>query len=150
MHTPINHHLRPMYRTLSALSGAYLLGYGIVGLVQTRGVPAFSRDQAEWVLGLRTNPAFATFCIVLGAALVLGQLVGRNVGHYVNLGTSVVLMVVGTAGMAFMQTDANVLALSMVNVIVLYSLAIVLGTAGLYDKTGTSESAADEEALRRG
>jgi hypothetical protein len=50
--------------------------------------------------------------------------------------------------MLVMQTDANVFAFSMVNVIMVYVAAIALGTAGLYDKTGTAESAEEEEALR--
>jgi Na+/melibiose symporter-like transporter len=147
-HIPINHHLRPLYRALAVLVGAYLLVYGIAGFVRTSGRPFFTQDETEWVLGLRTNPAFALICAVAGAVILLSQMIGRNLGHFVNLTLSVVFAVIGTLAMLVLQTDANVLAMSMVNVIVVYLAAIALGTAGLYDKTGTPESAEAEEAFR--
>jgi hypothetical protein len=147
-HIPINHHLRPLYRALSVLVGAYLLVYGVVGIAETGGRPPFTQDEAEWVLGLRTNPAFAFICAGAGMIILVTQIIGRNLGHFANLGLAVVFAVIGTLEMLVIQTDANVLAFSMVNVIMVYVAAIALGTAGLYDKTGTAESAKEEEALR--
>jgi hypothetical protein len=114
-HFPINHHLRPVYRALSALIGAYLLVYGVVGFVQTSGRPAFTQDQAEWVMGLRTNPAFALICALSGAVILVSQVLGRNLGHFVNYVVAAVFVLIGTLSMLVMQTDANVLAFSMVN-----------------------------------
>jgi hypothetical protein len=147
-HIPINHHLRPLYRALSVLVGAYLLVYGVVGIAQTSGRPPFTQDEAEWVLGLRTNPAFAFICAAAGMIILVTQIIGRNLGHFANLALSVVFAIIGTLQMLVMQTDANILAFSMVNVIMVYSAAIALGTAGLYDKTGTVESAKAEEQYR--
>jgi hypothetical protein len=147
-HIPINHHLRPLYRTLAVLIGAYLLVYGVVGIAQTSGRSPFTQDEAEWVLGLRTNPAFAFICAAAGLIILVTQAAGRNLGHFANLGFSIVFAVIGTLSMLVLQTDANVFAFSMVNVIMVYVASIVLGTAGLYDKTGTAESAEAEEAYR--
>lgn len=150
MHIPVNHHLRPVYRAIALLVGAYFVVYGIIGFARTSGQDFFTRDDAEWVLGLRTNAAFAILSIVVGAVLVLANLVGRNVDSTVNMGMSILLGVVGTALLTVMQTDLNVFAFSMVNVIVVYSAAIILGTAGLYGKVGTAEHATTEDALRHG
>ncbi|HTJ38400.1 MAG TPA: DUF4383 domain-containing protein [Dactylosporangium sp.] len=147
-HFPINHHLRPLYRLLSAVAGLYMLVFGVVGLVQTSGAEFFTRDEAEWVLGLRTNPAFSLLSLVAGVVVLGANLIGRNVAHHINQLAGVVLTVVGMFSLAVMQTEANVLAFSMVNVIVTFILAAVTGIASLYDRVGSSTAARAEEAHR--
>jgi hypothetical protein len=147
-HFPINHHLRPFYRLLSGVAGLYMLVFGVVGFVQTSGAPFFTQDQAEWVLGLRANPAFALLSLAAGVVVLGANLVGRNVAHLINQLAGIVLIVVGMAMLALMQTDANVFAFSMVNVIVTFILAGIVGTASLYDRVGTSAAAAAEEEFR--
>ena len=148
MHIPVNHHLRPLYRALALLVGAYLVVYGIIGFAQTSDREFFTQDDAEWVLGLRTNPAGAVLAIVIGAVIVLANVIGRNIDYATNLGASIVLAVVGTALLTIMQTDLNVLAYSVVNVIVIYSASIILSLAGLYGKVGSAEHASAEELVR--
>src|SRR3954453_5065200 len=128
-HFPINHHLRPLYRLLSGGRSLYMLVFGVVGFVQTSGAPFFTRDEAEWVLGLRTNPAFSLLSIIAGVVVLGANIVGRNLAHQVNQLAGVVLACGGMASPAFMQTDANVFAFSMANVIVTFILAGVIGTA---------------------
>jgi hypothetical protein len=137
-HFPINHRLRPLYRLLSGAAGLYMLVFGVAGLVQTSGVPFFTRAEAEWVLGLRTNPAFALLSLVAGVVLLGANLVGRNLAHLVNQFAGIALTTVGLATLAFLQTDGNVFAFSMVNVIVTFILAGITGTASLYDRVGTA------------
>src|SRR5690349_3825742 len=119
-HFPINHHLRPLYRLLSGLVGLYMLVFGVVGFIQTSGAPFFTRDEAEWVLGLRTNPAFSLLSIVAGVVVLGANLIGRNLAHFINQLAGVVLIVVGMASLAVLQTEANVFAFSMTNVIVTF------------------------------
>ena len=83
-HIPVNHPLRPLYRVLAALVGAYVLVFGIIGLVRTWGDDLFARDSV-WVLGLRTNLAFALLSVIFGAVILLADVVGGNVDHLVNL-----------------------------------------------------------------
>jgi hypothetical protein len=149
-HFPVNHHLRPLYRALAGLAGIYMLVFGIVGLSQTSGRPLFTQDEAQWALGLRTNSAFAILSIVAGAVVVLANIVGRNLGHHVNQLAAVIFVVVGMASLLLLQTDANFFGFSMSNVIVTFILALVVGTASLYDRTGTAEQAHAEEAFRHG
>jgi hypothetical protein len=148
MHIPVNHPLRPLYRAFSGLTGVYLLVVGLVGFVQSRGADMFARDDLPWVLGVRVNPAFALLAIVIGGLLVAVAMIGRNLDHYVNIGAAIVLIVVATAMMTFIQTDANVLAFSMANCIALYLVGMVNLAAGLYGKVGSGDSAKAEEAFR--
>lgn len=149
-HFPINHHLRPLYRLLCVVAGLYMLVFGVVGFVQTSGNEFFGQDDAEWVLGLRTNPAFSVLSLVAGVVVLGANLIGRNLAHHVNQLAGIVLTVVGMAMLALLQTEANIFAFSMVNVIVTFILAGITGTASLYDRVGTSEAAEAEERFRSG
>jgi len=147
-HFPVNHHLRPLYRTLAGLAGVYMLVFGIVGFSETSGLPLFTQDQAQWALGLRTNPAFAILSIAAGAVVVIANVIGRNIAHFINQLASIVLVVVGMAMLTLLQTDANIFAFSMANVVVTFILALLVGTASLYDRTGSPDAAHAEEAFR--
>ncbi|MER7283530.1 DUF4383 domain-containing protein [Dactylosporangium sp. NPDC000244] len=147
-HFPVNHHLRPLYRLLCVVAGLYMLVYGVVGFIATSGSDFFTRDEAEWVLGLRTNPAFALLSIVAGVIVIGANIIGRNVAHAINTLAGVVLTAVGMASLALMQTEANVFAFSMVNVIVTFILAGIIGTASLYDRVGPPAAATAEEQHR--
>jgi hypothetical protein len=149
-HFPVNHHLRPLYRALAGLVGVYMLVFGIVGFSETHGLPLFTQDQARWALGLRTNAAFALLSIVAGAVVIVANMIGRNLAHHVNQLAAVVLIVAGMAMLTLMRTDANIFAFSMVNVVVTFILALIVGTASLYDRVGTAEAAQAEEAFRHG
>lgn len=146
-HIPVNHPLRPLYRTLAGLIGAYILVFGVIGLIQTWGDPLFDRGDV-WVLGLRTNLAFAVLSIAYGLVLLGANLLGGNLGHLVNVGAGVLFMLAGMLMMTLMQTDANILNFSMSTVIVSLVFGLIVFTAGLYDKVGTSEEAEAEDAFR--
>jgi hypothetical protein len=147
-HFPVNHHLRPLYRALAGLAGLYVLLFGIVGFVQTRGKLDTFAQQGQWVLGLRANPAFAMLSIVAGLVIVLASLIGRNIDRYVYLGAAVVFMVAGMAMMVLLQTNANFLGFSMTTCIVSFVLGTIFLTAGLYTKVGSREQARAEDEFR--
>lgn len=133
VHYPVNHQFRHAYRLLAGLIALYYLAFGILGLIRTWGDPIFGRD-GEWVLWLRTNPAMSVLAL-LGGAVVLGAaLVGGNAHHWVSMVAGWALAVLGVAVMAFLQTEANVLDASMVNVIVYLVSGLLLITAGLYGR----------------
>jgi len=147
-HIPVNHPMRPLYRTLAGLIGLYILVFGIIGVIQTAGDPLFDRGD-EWVLGLRTNLAFAILSIIYGVVLLAGAVIGGNVEHMINLGAGLVFIIVGMIMMTLMQTDANILNFSMVNSIVSFIFGLLVLTAGLYDKVGSRDDVEAEEAFRR-
>jgi hypothetical protein len=149
-HIPINHHLQPLYRVLAGLCGLYVLVFGIVGLVQTRGLDTFAQEGLPSVLGLQANRAFAILSIVAGVIVLGGALVGGNLDQRVNLGASFVFLIAGLAMMVLLQTDLNFLGFSVATCIVSFVIGLVLLTAALYGKVGTAEEVRREEAFRHG
>jgi hypothetical protein len=132
-HYPLNHHLRQSYRLLAVAAGAYLFLAGGIGLIKTWGDPFFHRGS-DWALGLRVNPAAAWVLLIAGAVVLIAAAIGGNVHHHVNLVLGWVLMALAMLLMTMIQTDANVLNVSMVNVIVLALAGLFVMTSGLYGK----------------
>jgi len=133
-HIPVNHPMRPFYRVLAAATGAYVLVFGAVGAVRTAGLPFFDRSET-YALGLRSNLAFAVVSLLVGLVIVLATFVGRNVDYMVNLWGGVLFMAVGTAMMAVLRTDLNVLNFSLATVIVSFVIGVLLFSAGLYGRS---------------
>jgi hypothetical protein len=144
-HYPLNHHLRPTYRFVAFLAGAYLLVTGVIGLAATWGDPFFHRGH-DWSLGLRVNPAGSWLLTVLGLLVVAATLLGGNLLHRVNLVAGWGLLGIAMLIMATLQTDANAVDASMINVIVLLIAGLATLVAGLYGKIGTAQAARAEEA----
>jgi hypothetical protein len=133
-HMPVNHPLRPLYRFLAGVVGAYVLLFGIVGMIAANGHGFF--EQADVVaLGLRTNLAFAVASVVAGIVLLLAVVVGRNADSQVTFWGGLGFMVVGTAMLALLRSDLNVLNATMATVIVSFVIGTVLFTAGMYTKS---------------
>jgi len=149
-HFPINHHLRPLYRVLAAAAGLYVLVFGIVGFVQTRGMDFFAQDGLPTVLGLRANSAFASLSVVAGVVLVIGAVIGRSLDMWINLVGGVVFLFAGMAMMSLLQTDLNVLGFTMSTCVVSFIIGILLGLAGLYGRVGSPQADALEERFRHG
>jgi hypothetical protein len=147
LHLPINHRLRPLYRFLAGLTGLYVLVFGIVGAVASRGHSFVSRDHI-YALGLRTNLAFAILSIVVGAIVLLGVIFGRNVDHILNLVGGLVFMLAGMFMLILLQTDLNLLNYTVSTCVVSFVIGLVLFTAGLYSRVGSAEATEAEERRR--
>lgn len=141
-HIPVNHPLRNLYRVLAALTGAYVLVFGIVAFDKTQGTPAFSQSHLEWALGLRANLGFAVMSIIAGAIVIACTLIGRNVDRYVDIVGGIVFMLAGAGMMLLMSTNANFLGFSMANCVVSLVIGLILFSAGLYAKTERTPRAA--------
>jgi hypothetical protein len=149
LHLPINHPLQPLYRTLAGLAGAYILAFGIIGIVETWGTPFFGR-QPTWVLGLRTNLAFSVLSTVVGAIVVVGALIGRNVDRFINMIAGVVFLFAGLIMLALLHTDLNLLNFTVATCIMSFIFALVFGLAGLYGRVGDPREVRAEESFRHG
>src|SRR5947209_8654389 len=108
-HLPVNHPMRPLYRVLAALVGAYTLVFGIVGFTQTRGTALFAQTNLPLALGLRTNLGFALLSIVSGAVILVSAVIGRNLDYLVNLVGGILFMVIGMLMLGLLRTNANFL-----------------------------------------
>jgi hypothetical protein len=140
-HYPLNHHLRPVYRFLAALCALYLTVFGVISIGTTWGDEFFHRGH-DWVLGLRTNPAAAWITTVIGIILLAAVLIGGNLLHRVAVVAGWVLLTYAAVTMAFIQTSANIVNASMINVIALLIIGWLTLIAGLYAKIGSPDAAA--------
>jgi hypothetical protein len=147
LHLPISHRLRPLYRFLAGLTGLYVLVFGIVGAVVSRGHSFTSRDHI-YALGLRTNLAFSILSIIVGAIVLLGVIVGRNVDHILNLVGGLVFMLAGMFMLILLQTQLNLLNYTVSSSVVSFIIGLVLFTAGLYSRIGSREEIEAEERRR--
>jgi hypothetical protein len=132
-HYPVNHRSRGAYRILAALAGLYLAAYGLTSVIATAGDDAFGRGS-YWVLGLRTNPAQGWLVLVLGVLIAGAAIRGGALHHRVNMLLGWTLIALAIVVMTVMRTDANVLNVSMVNVVVLLVLGLTVLCAALYGK----------------
>jgi hypothetical protein len=146
-HIPVNHHLRPLYRTITALVGLYVLLFGIVGAVESAGSDLFDRGDIV-ALGLRTNLAFSILSIVSGAVILGGLLLGRNIDQFVGYWGGILFLIVPTAMLLLLRTDGNILNFSVTTVIVSYIIGMLLLASGLYVKIGTAEDKARADWAR--
>jgi hypothetical protein len=148
-HNPVNHPLRPLYRALSALSGIYLVLFGIVGIVVTSGSGLFGQPD-DRVFGQGTNLFWSIISLILGAIVLAATAIGRNldveVDKYVGWG----LLVVATYELATSRTDANFLKFTIATVIVTYIVGLVLITAGLYSKMAPVQETSAPREVREG
>jgi uncharacterized membrane protein len=146
-HIPVNHPARPLFRLFAGLIGLYILIFGVLGVRETWGHPLFDRGS-HWVLGLRTNLAFAIVSVVFGVVVLFGATHRGNLGHYLNLTIGGIFIATALAMMAVLQTGANFLNFSMSTVIVSMIFGLLSLATGLYDKVGPEERAEAEEAYR--
>jgi hypothetical protein len=148
-HTPVNHPLRPLYRAVSALSGAYLILFGIVGLIVTPGNGLFGQPD-DRVLGQGANLFWSILAIIIGAIVLVATVLGRNldveVEKYVGWG----LLVVATYELAVSRTDANFLKFTIATVVVTYIVGLVLITSSLYSKVAPAEEASAPRQVQEG
>jgi hypothetical protein len=148
-HTPVNHPLRPVYRALGALTGLYLVIFGVVGLITTGGNGLFAVDNGS-ALGQGTNLAWSLVAIVLGAAVLGASVLGRNIDVAVNTYVGWTLLVVGTAMLCLLRTEINIFNFSVATVIVTYLLGLVLIQAGMYSKVVPQEQAGTPRPVQEG
>lgn len=137
-HFPVNHPARPVYRAIGGLTGLYLAGFGVLGVIENSGAEFFAQDDTL-VLGQGANLGYSVISAILGVIILAAAVIGRNIDATVNKLSGYGFMVLGLAGLAVLRTDANFLDFSVATTIVAMTLGIVLMTAGLYGKVGTDE-----------
>jgi hypothetical protein len=150
VHVPVNHPLQPLYRLIAGLIGAYILAFGIVGVVRTGGYAVFAQQGLPSALGLHANRAFAVLSIVVGLLLLVSAVIGGNLNQRVTLVASVVFFGAGILMLALLRTDANFLGFTPATCVVSFLIGMALLLSGLYGKIGTLLDVRNEEAFRHG
>jgi hypothetical protein len=148
-HNPVNHPLRPTYRALAFLAGAYLVLFGVLGLIQTSG-ESFTGTSDVRVLGQGTSLLFSIISLIVGALVILAAAVGRNLDvsaeKYLGWG----IIVLGTYELAFSRTEANIFGFTISTVTVVYIIGLVLITSSLYSKVAPEHEAGAPRQVREG
>jgi hypothetical protein len=148
-HNPVNHPMRPMYRTLGFLAGAYLLVFGIIGLIQTSGHD-FTGDIGVRVLGQQSNMLWSIITVIVGAIVLIATVIGRNADAAADRFLGWALLVLGAYGLATGRTDANFFGFSIATVVVTFLVGLVLITTSLYSKVAPVDRAGAPRQVREG
>jgi hypothetical protein len=146
-HNPVNHPLRPIYRALGALTGAYLVLFGILGAIMTGGDGLFGHP-GDRVLGQQTNLFWSIVAVLVGAIVLLATVMGRNSDTVVDKYFGWGLLVVGSYELAMNRTDANIFNFSISTVVVTYLLGLVLIMAAYYSKVAPEEQTSQPRQAR--
>lgn len=139
-HNPVNHPARPVYRAVAGLTGLYLVVFGALGALETRGSELFAQGDAR-VLGQGTNLGWSLLSVALGLIILLSLGVGRNVDTQVNKVFAYGFLALGLAALAVLRTDANYLNFTVATSVVVMIIGLVLLMAGMYGKVGSEEEA---------
>jgi hypothetical protein len=148
-HNPVNHPLRPLYRALAAVSGIYLVLFGVIALIVNAGGEFFA-VHGDHALGQGANTFSAIASIVLGAIVLLTTLIGRNVDTEADKFLGYAVLVIGSYGLASARTDANFLGFTVATIIVTYLIGLILIMASLYTKTAPPEETGAPRQVREG
>jgi uncharacterized membrane protein YhaH (DUF805 family) len=147
-HTFVNHPLRPIYRTLAALIGLYFVAFGIFGAITTADGGLFGKPDDE-VFSQGTNLAWSIIAALVGIAVLVAIVLGRNRDVTVNVYSAWTLLVIGLAMLALIRTSANVFNFSIFTVVVTWLAALGLLTAGNYSKVAPPEETTTPQPVRQ-
>lgn len=149
-HNPVNHPLRPVYRALGTVTGFFFVVFGVVGIMGTVDDGLFSRDAGR-VLGMGSNLAWSIASIVIGAVVLLGVVIGRNLDVAIDKYLGWALLVIGTFFLTVQRTEVNILNFSISTVVVSYLAGLVLIMASYYSNIAPPEqtSAPRQERQRQ-
>ncbi|NMO55737.1 hypothetical protein HH310_31710 [Actinoplanes sp. TBRC 11911] len=135
-HLPLNHDLRGFYRTVIAIGGLLLAIWGVLWIV----ADGFGGDGAS-VGGLQANGTFGLLSVLMGLALVVAAVLGRNVDHWLGFLLAALAMALGVFGLTFIRTTPEPFALSVSTCVTLLTFGVVIMCAASYVGTGTSADA---------
>ncbi len=130
-HLPLDSPIGVVYRVGGAISGIFLLVFGVLGFLS--GGKFFS-TQGHVVLGLHTNGMLSLISVIFGLVLLGGAVLGGNVAASLNTAVGCVLLVSGLLNLALIRSDANFLAFQMSNIIFSFAVGLVLLSCGLYGR----------------
>jgi hypothetical protein len=120
-----------VHRIGAVVVAAVIAAFGILGLVN--GLAYFSTD-GQRVAGLSSNGLLSTISLLTAAVLVAAAFRGSRVASTTMLVIGVLFLVSALANLAVLETDLNVLAFSMANVIFSIVAGLVLLTLGAYGR----------------
>ncbi|GGW18511.1 hypothetical protein GCM10018980_61460 [Streptomyces capoamus] len=132
-HLPVDHRLNLVYRIGAGLIGAFLVVFGILGLVNHIGFFSIGGDT---VAGLNSNGALSVLSICIGAVLLAGMVIGGNLASTLNMVLGVLFLLNGFLFLGLLDTSSNFLAFKIQNVFFSFIVGLLLMTFGMYGRVG--------------
>jgi hypothetical protein len=120
-----------VHRIGASLVAAVIAAFGVLGLVD--GLAYFSTD-GERIAGLSSNGLLSTISLLTAAVLVVAALRSSRMASTTMLVIGVLFLVSALANLTVLDTEVNLLAFSMANVIFSIVAGIVLLTLGAYGR----------------
>ncbi|MER5543082.1 DUF4383 domain-containing protein [Streptomyces sp. NPDC001118] len=134
-HLPVDHRLNTVYRIGAGLIGAFLVAFGILGLIHHIGY--FDTGGAT-VTGLNTNGTLSVLSICIGAILLVGMVIGGNVASTLNMVLGILFLLNGFLFLGLLDTPHNFLAFKIQNVLFSFVVGLLLMTFGMYGRVGST------------
>ena len=120
-----------VHRIGAVVVAAVIAAFGVLGLVD--GLAYFSTD-GERIAGLSSNGLLSTISLVTAAVLVVAALRSSRVASTAMLVIGALFLVSALANLAVLETEVNVLAFSMANVVFSICAGLLLLTLGAYGR----------------
>ena len=120
-----------VHRIGAVVVGVVLAAFGVLGLAN--GLAYFSTD-GERIAGLSSNGLLSTISLVTAAVLVAAAVRGSRIASTVMIVIGGLFLLSAMANLAVLNTDLNVLAFSMANVVFSICAGLVLLTLGAYGR----------------
>ncbi|WUH95967.1 DUF4383 domain-containing protein [Streptomyces sp. NBC_00433] len=130
-HLTADHRLSTVYRYGAGAMGLILVVFGILGLLND---VSYLSEAGKRIAGLNSNGALSTISIVIGAVLFGGMVVGGNFASTLNICVGTAFLLSGFVNLALLDTDSNLLAFKMSNVLFSFGVGLLLLFFGLYGR----------------
>ncbi len=111
--------------------GAFLLVFGLIGVAGGLG---FFSTEGERILGLSSNGLLSAISIVVGLVLIGAAFLGPRIASTVMAVLGGLFLLSALANLAVLNTDLNILAFEMRNVLFSIGVGLLLLTLGLYGR----------------
>ncbi|MGW4561314.1 DUF4383 domain-containing protein [Streptomyces sp. NPDC004561] len=134
-HLPVDHRLNQVYRIGAGVIGAFLIAFGILGLINHIG---FFGIGGATIIGLNTNGTLSVLSICIGAVLMIGMVVGGNFASTLNMVLGILFLLNGFLFLGLLDTPNNFLAFRIPNVLFSFVVGLLLMTFGMYGRVGST------------
>ncbi|MEU1402321.1 DUF4383 domain-containing protein [Streptomyces sp. NPDC005728] len=134
-HLPVDHRLNMVYRIGAGVMGAFLIAFGILGIVDHIG---FFDTGGNAVMGLNTNGTLSILSICVGLLLLVGMVIGGNFASTLNMTLGILFLLSGFLNLSLLDTDYNFLAFKIQNVLFSFVVGLLLMVFGMYGRVSST------------
>ena len=129
--TPAGRRLDSVHRIGAALLGAGLCVFGVLGFVNHL---EFLAVRGQVVLGLASNGLLSTISLIVGAVLITAALRGGEISSTITVEVGLLFLLSGLLNLAVLDTELNLLAFRLSNVLFSFIAGMLLLFLGAYGR----------------